>query len=151
MLSDDDKTDKNIDVNDDNVNNNISNTINNTDGTNLSAVKTEIKLEMEALNINTDPSASADNIPLDQLVATQQSTDVEDADADTGGNDGPSDDGQVSAASVESMVVDDPEAFGPFTRSQLTATIQSEVDQMFYNSFQDQISLLETAIGLVSP
>ena len=152
MLSDGDKNVDNKSVNnvnnDDssNVNDNISNTINHMDTSNLTAVKTEIKLEMEALNINKDiPSSSTDNIPLDQLITPGSHNDDFDAD----GNDDDKDT-DLSAASDESMVVDDPELFGPFTRSQLTAVIQSDTDQMFYNSFQDQISLLESAIGIVS-
>ena len=139
MVSDDDVGARN------NVNDNISNTINNENGSNLTAVKTEIKLEMEALDLNRDPTGSKDNIPLDQLVSSNKPNDDFDAD----GNGTPSG-GNVSAVVEEPMAVDDPELFGPFTKSQLTANIQSETDQMFYNSFQDQITLLETAIGSFS-
>ena len=59
--------------------------------------------------------------------------------------------GQVVAAEVvdEEMAVDDPELFGPFSVSQLTPAIQTDSDQMFFDSFGDSMTLLKTAIGLV--
>lgn len=129
----------------DNVNNNISNNINNTINNNehklnenLTNVKAEIKLELEALDINKEKStnSSRDNIPLNQLVGTVTPVPVVNVD----GNDD-------STIPAEKMNLDDPEVFGPFTKSQITATISNSVDQMFYDSFQDQISLLQSAIG----
>ena len=143
----------NIDVNNINVNNNINDTTP-MDTTNLQAVKTEIKLELEALNLNNDSTTAVpatDNVPLDQLVSVDKQSPVVNAD----GNDDNPPVSDVPAVDVEPMAVDDlddpddPNAFGPFTKSHITADIQSDTDRMFYNSFQDQISLLETAIGTV--
>lgn len=126
---------------DNNVNNDISNTINDNEEHDMSSVKTEIKLELAALDLNNDQlntqSAPGDNTPLDQLVQ-QNSIPVANAD---GNDDG--------LAAAERMDLDDPEVFGPFTEFQLAPNIQNNVDQMFYDSFKDQISLLDTAIGLV--
>ena len=140
----------NINVNNLNVNSNISNTTP-MDTSNLQAVKTEIKLELESLSLNNDSSAAVsatDNVPLDQLVSVDKQNLVVDA----GGNDDNASVSDVPAVDIEPMAVDDlddPDAFGPFTKSHITADIQSDTDRMFYNSFQDQISLLETAIGHV--
>ena len=136
----------NINVNNINVNNNISKTINNNDSQkgvpDVSEVKTEIKLELAALDLNLDdPSTQPDdNLPLDQLVNQDNTASVDNAD----GND---DCTEEQPAAVEKMKVDDPEAFGPFSQSQITANIQDRTDQMFYDSFHDQVTLLETAIG----
>ena len=44
---------------------------------------------------------------------------------------------------------EDPEIFGPFSRSQLEPQIQNEADQGHFDCFQDNMLLLKTAIGML--
>ena len=52
-----------------------------------------------------------------------------------------------NSVTEEKMEVDDPHVFGPFSESQLVPQIQSDADQGHYDSFQDNMDLLKTAIG----
>ena len=42
---------------------------------------------------------------------------------------------------------EDPDVFGPFSESQLRPNIQNDADQGYYNAFQDNMTMLKTAIG----
>ena len=48
---------------------------------------------------------------------------------------------------AEMVFEKDPEAFGPFTQSQLAPVFQTDVDRHIYDAFQDNMNLLKTAIG----
>ena len=56
-------------------------------------------------------------------------------------------DDKTVTTTEEAMEVDDPEIFGPFTHTQLHPIIQNETDQDHFDSFQDSMTLLKTAIG----
>ena len=50
----------------------------------------------------------------------------------------------------EKMELDDPEIFGPFTKSQLEPNIQTDADQGHLDCFIENMSMLKAAIGMLT-
>ena len=122
-----------------NVNNSIPEEVMKTEATETA----QISVKIEAPDALDDPNIASKS---NSVLATSPK-DVSKSNKTDDGSPPTGDVTNKTSTEEEEMEVDDPEIFGPFAKSQLEPSIQTEADQGHFDSFKDNMSLLKTAIG----
>ena len=108
----------------------------------LLEVKLEVaEVKMENLEVSNSNDRGQDDTPLDQLVVLDPQADSQQivaVELQT----------TTTTAAPSSMVTDeDPEIFGPFSKSQLEPNFKLPVDETVFNAFADTVEILKSALG----